>query len=833
MTTQRELDNLLDAFFEDGPVRVTDRVIDGALAQIDKNERRRTFHAPRRLQAMNIFSRLATAAVIGVLVVGALAYFARPEAPLVGATATPGLPTGSGDPAVVGPSPTNSVAATTPAPTGSARPTPPSVVTALIAYTRPTDKPRRATSFTCRFVDGPTCPVNRVWLVGVDGTGAHELFPEGSGSQELLGWSPDGTHVLYREDGESYMTDVQGSEPQLLAAGCAEQCLGYEAVALSSDGTALLFVRHSVEGNADVARIAILSLASGQVVELNSTAPKGGSLPGWSPDGQHIVFTRFGREETDGPFQPFNSAIFVVDADGQNLRQISPATLDAEYARWSPDGSRIVFTSPNGDGADIYTMRADGSDVQRLTSDGVSMNASWTRDGRILFIRNDGGADALVGFWTMDGDGRNAAELVPGTVTGARGFDPELFWPATVPLWQPTGGPAIVPPPWHASAATVVGPPAPTPVATPMPELAAGFSRTGSLQTLQSDGGVETATLLQDGRVLVTRSCTAAAEIYDPQTGTFSPTGAMAAARRFETATLLQDGRVLIAGGRDDCSGQDRIFTSAEIYDPQTGTFSPTGSMGVARQFHAAALLADGRVLIAGGITDVVTSTGSGIVLAATSSNVLKSAEIYDPQTGTFSGTGSMSNFRDRFTATTLNDGRVLVLGGGGEGYAARTAAELYDPASGTFSRTGSMSRARWLHTATLLSDGRVLIAGGRQPNDRTLASAEVYDPGSGEFSTVGPMATARQQHTATVLQDGRVLVTGGYTYDGNTWDVLSSTEIFDPGSTEFNSTGSMGEARWSAVAALLNDGRVLIAGGTGVGTEDLVQLTSAILYQP
>jgi Tol biopolymer transport system component len=834
MTSQRELESLLVEFFDEGPVQVADRVIDDALSMIDSNSVARPLAAPRRFPSMNILSRLATAAVFGLLVVGALFYFSRPALPPFGATTTPGVTDGSNHPAIVPPSPTTPTVVVTAGPTASPSATSLSPDTAVIAYVRATDKPKDlvgTSSFLCRFSEGPTCPVNRLWLVGIDGTGAHELFPDGTNSQSLLGWSPDGRSLLYTDDGMPYMTDASGSEPQVLDTGCTEPCWGHESPMFSNDGTALVFVRGVAGTDESSSSIAILDLASGQIVELNSTAPKGGALPNWSPDRRHIVFTRFGSKEVNGPFEPTMSAAFVVDADGQNLRQISPATLDAEYARWSPDGSRILFTSPTEGGADIYTMATDGSDVRRLTTDGVSIGASWTPDGRILFIRKDSAADDVpVAFWTMDGDGGNAAELIPATVTGAVHADP---------LWQPTGGSAVVPPPWNPSTPTSVGPPAPTPLPTPIPELAPGFSWTGSMAPPEGDYGVETAALLQDGRVLVIRACDPVAQLYDPQNRTFSPTGSLTVARSFGTATLLQDGRVLIAGG-SDCSETSGVLGSAEVYDPGTGLFTATGSMGITRQAHAAALLSDGRVLVAGGITGDVAGTTDGITvgsvsirLAATGANVVKSAELYDPSTGTFSPTGSMIDSRHQFTATPLLDGRVLVLGGGGEAYSARRSAEVYDPSSGTFARTGSMAKPRWLYTATLLADGRVLIAGGRSPNDQTLAAAEVYNPGHGTFSTVGPMADSRQQHTATLLEDGRVLIAGGYTQDASNWNVLSATEIYDPGTGQFSSTGSMGEARWSAVSALLNDGGVLIAGGTGIGIEDLVQLDSAVLYQP
>jgi hypothetical protein len=219
--------------------------------------------------------------------------------------------------------------------------------------------------------------------------------------------------------------------------------------------------------------------------------------------------------------------------------------------------------------------------------------------------------------------------------------------------------------------------------------------------------------------------------------------------------------------------------------------------------------------------------------LVDTSSNVLKTAEVYDPATGTFSKTGSMSSIRDSHTATLLPDGRVLVVGGGGEGYSAVSVVDLYDPATGTFKRTGSLKGGRWLHAATLLRDGRVLITGGRSSNDSAYAPAEIYDPANGRFSSAGAMTDGRQQHTATLLQDGRVLLTGGYWSDGQKWRVLSSTEIYDPATGRFSATGSMGAARDSHTATLLDDGRVLIAGGEDIGNQGGVSVTSAVIFGP
>jgi hypothetical protein len=255
---------------------------------------------------------------------------------------------------------------------------------------------------------------------------------------------------------------------------------------------------------------------------------------------------------------------------------------------------------------------------------------------------------------------------------------------------------------------------------------------------------LHTATLLSDGRVLIAGGSNSnipailtSAELYDPKIGTFGPTGPMTVPRSGHTATLLADGRVLVAGGRNVNDASDWSYlSSAELYDPKTGTFSPTGSMATARDLHTATLLSDGRVLIAGGYAG---------------GNSLSSAELYDPATGTFSPTGSMGAARWFRTATLLSDGRVLMAGGNADGKVVASA-ELYDPKTGKFSPTGSMATGREWHTATLLSDGRVLIAGGDNgvPDPASylpsaLASAELYDPATGAFTLTGPLAPATQ----------------------------------------------------------------------------------------
>jgi hypothetical protein len=376
--------------------------------------------------------------------------------------------------------------------------------------------------------------------------------------------------------------------------------------------------------------------------------------------------------------------------------------------------------------------------------------------------------------------------------------------------------------PGPTAAATATPTPTPTPTATPTTTIPTGPMTVGRQ--------LHTATLLADGRVLVVGGypigltpSLASADLYDPKTHAFTATGPLAHARGSHTATLLSDGRVLIAGGNPGSwAFNGPYLTSAETYDPKTGTFSPTGSLATARTYHTATLLADGRVLIAGGND----SYAGGHAVA--------SAELYDPKSGKFSPTGPLVVARGFHTATLLADGRVLIAGGGDAGWTVShflASAEIYDPKTGKFTATGPMAKERANHTATLLSDGRVLIAGGAYGGGTSsLASAELYDPKTGKFTATGSLATARTFHTATRLSDGRVLVTGGdqrgWVYKG---PFEASAEIYDPKTGTFSPTGPMADARVSRTATLLSDGRVLIAGGY----DGLGGTASAELYDP
>jgi hypothetical protein len=348
-----------------------------------------------------------------------------------------------------------------------------------------------------------------------------------------------------------------------------------------------------------------------------------------------------------------------------------------------------------------------------------------------------------------------------------------------------------------------------------------------------------TATLLRDGRVLIVGGSAGgwgsaslkSAELYNPATGKFSLTGSMQVARAGHTATMLKDGRVLVAGGHSTDLGGQWIaptthfpdmglpLASAEIYDPATGKFSPTGSMIAARDSQTATLLRDGRVLVAGGFD----------CSALTSCDGVGSAELYDPATGHFSLTASPQEYVDPHAAVLLGDGRVLLVGS--------TEMALYDPATGTFS--GSTSPPTTYGPVSLLKNGRVLRTGGYgfRPGFASVlfAAAEVFVPSTGKFSPTGSMKKGRSGHSSTLLSDGRVLVAGGgdtercRAHSCSSAD-LGSAELYDPATGRFSLAPSMKVGRYDHTATLLGNGRVLITGGHA-GSVDGHALSSAELY--
>ena len=347
-----------------------------------------------------------------------------------------------------------------------------------------------------------------------------------------------------------------------------------------------------------------------------------------------------------------------------------------------------------------------------------------------------------------------------------------------------------------------------------------------------------TATLLEDGRVLVTGGQTRAtdgvypplpprpgvvsAEIYDPSTGRWSPTSPMSDPRTHHDAVMLEDGKVLVSGGLTDeftldgtTGDPDYVFAvaSAEVYDPSTETWSGVGEMPeetvdfIGTQNNRPAImlemLKNGKVLAVGGLGP--------------------SAALFDVSSGKWAASGEASSpvhkTRQWHTSTLVGNGKVLYIGGW-TGSAVMDSVELYDPLTGSSSPTGGMIGGGLRPTAAVLPDGRVLVTGGY-----SRASAEVYDPLSSTWSETGAMATPRMDHTITLLRDGRVLVVGG--------SLSTVTEIYDPSTGVWSKASDLLEPRVGHTATLLRDGRVLVAGGaSGTGRQPFPS-TSAEVYDP
>jgi len=354
------------------------------------------------------------------------------------------------------------------------------------------------------------------------------------------------------------------------------------------------------------------------------------------------------------------------------------------------------------------------------------------------------------------------------------------------------------------------------------------------VETMTTARAYHTATLLKNGQVLVAGGADVhgrpldTVELYDPARQTFTantvlmPKTAtdMVEPRFNHTGTILPDGQVLIAGGQSDINNVN-VLDTAELYDPATGKFSPTGNvtriydpeeqqfrmlgeMTAPRAFHRATALADGRVLLTGGIG------GDG--------NAVATAEIYDPQTGKFTATGPMNARRKEHTATLLADGRVLVAGGADQNGHVLASAEIFDPATNKFTAIANLNDPRYEQAAALLPSGQVLLVGGSDGSG-ILDTAELFDPARNGFVCVGgvgatpPRCTAsmndyRVYETATPLQNGEVVVIGGYNFSigvggspmgaasmGSStvpFHVMDSAEIYNPASGTFVSMMQM-----------------------------------------
>jgi len=317
---------------------------------------------------------------------------------------------------------------------------------------------------------------------------------------------------------------------------------------------------------------------------------------------------------------------------------------------------------------------------------------------------------------------------------------------------------------------------------------------------------------------------------------TSTATTSMGTARYSHTATLLNDGTVLVTGGSDSSTGNPitDITGSSELYDPVAKTWTPTATLVFPRLNHTATLLPYGKVLVVGGWGIILEVPFVG-ALPTLIPDYLGTVELYDPLARTWSNINPLATRREYHTATLLRTGKVLVVGGygaagsggfGAAGPQALNSAELYDPSTGNWTATGSLTTARWFHTATLLSNGKVLVAGGTDSTGRLSTTAELYDPSTGAWTATGSLATGgRNAHTATLLPNGLVLVCGGYT-----GIITPTTELYDPSTGVWAGARSLAAAREFHTATLLPNGLVMISGGLGATA---ASLNSVEIYDP
>jgi hypothetical protein len=395
-----------------------------------------------------------------------------------------------------------------------------------------------------------------------------------------------------------------------------------------------------------------------------------------------------------------------------------------------PGPSRVVAQSPAlvSSGSSLPGARPSGSGPIGSSSKPATGDGSWTR------------AESLPrGLWgsgsVLLGDGRL---MVVGGATGSSSNDAT----AAVSVYDPATD--------HWTAATQMLQPRAYPMVVRLADdsvLVAGGSRTGQpLDTAErynpSNGTWVAAgrlnlprtqgslVLLQDGRALATGggiegspgwSSTASVELFDPTKGVWTIGPPMSVPRARHTATLLPSGDVLVTGGATTFHGNvGSVTASAEIYSPRTNTWRPAAPMSIPRYVHQAALLANGRVLVAGGWS------------ATSNSDVSKaSVEIYDPIANGWAAAGPLVTARAEFVMVRLLDGRLLAVAGVDRSYHVMDSAELFDPGSGTWQLTGKLAEAKMWPAAVVLADGRVLIAGGATDvgaNHRTVI-CELYAP--------------------------------------------------------------------------------------------------------
>ncbi|XYH96310.1 Kelch repeat-containing protein [Sorangium sp. So ce1128] len=551
-------------------------------------------------------------------------------------------------------------------------------------------------------------------------------------------------------------------------------------------------------------------------------APAGGPLASWQVEGARLRRRGANVEVLDAAGEP-RIIVSAPEAYASPLRRI-PTRLEVhgeEISLWVEETGTPLLVDP------AWTVTAPSKATLRRNH-----TATLLPDGRVLVaggLQQEGVFDdaielasALVYDPALDAwlpaapmsQARwgHTATLLPGgrvLVTGGAGTlaTAELY-DSTTDTWTPTV--AMTAARWLHTATeladgrVLVAGGAAAATAEIYDPAADSWSPTPAMSIARVE---HTATRLQDGRVLIAggRSPTTVAfytsvEIYDPTTGAWTPGPAMLSGLRQHTATLLEDGDVLVIGRGP----------GGQVYDPETNAWTPAGTLNVRRDLLTATRLCDGRVLVSG-----TPAFGYSV----------PPVELYDPSTGTFSPGLSGQKNRSAATATLLLDGRVLFVGG----VSSPPGAEIYDPSATTpGTPIGPLNEVRNSANAVELADGKVLIAGG----SGSIKVTELYDPSTMMISLASPLNFERSSPDVTRLADGRVLISGGLVSDYPT-----NNEIYDPAADAWTLTAPDEVRRYDHTATLLGSGEVLIAGGVEIADPYAPFVTdrtrSAALYRP
>lgn len=331
-------------------------------------------------------------------------------------------------------------------------------------------------------------------------------------------------------------------------------------------------------------------------------------------------------------------------------------------------------------------------------------------------------------------------------------------------------------------------------------------------------------------------------EIYVPLTRTFEPGPTMAVERTLHRSVRLNDGRVLLLGGSD--SG-GIVTQNCEIFDPANDSLTPTGSLTTPRVGHAATLLNDGRVFVSGGLSDYVDPTNNFI---AVMNSAQDTAEIFDPATGLWTAVpGTIGGKRSGHSQVMLANGNVL-MAGGIQGATLSTfglpvpiytnSCTVYDPATNSFAVTGSMPTTRAFFGMSTLSNGDVLATGGSVSNVvfGTVASTANCEVWNGtNWTAVGALPNGLTNHVQVAANNGNAMIIGGFTgsfpnltpvefagrHDGTGWTATAAIGS-NPGfpAAPVRPTGA-------ATATRLADGMWLLVGGT----DGAAPLTETFVY--